>query len=58
MASIEGRKKVFSQREAAECADVAEYTVREQYVEIFKPRAAQIEEVVRARAEPEPETDH
>lgn len=49
LASIEGRKRTFSQREAAECAEVAEYTVREQYVEIFKSRSVQIEERLRSR---------
>ena len=31
-------RRLFSQREAAECVQVAEYTVREQYVEMFKSR--------------------
>ena len=38
LASVEGRKKVFSQRDVAICAGSAEYTIREQFVEIFKPR--------------------
>jgi transcription initiation factor TFIIIB Brf1 subunit/transcription initiation factor TFIIB len=49
LASIEGRKRLLSQREAASCADAAEYTVREQFVEIFKPRMESIIEVVRMK---------
>jgi transcription initiation factor TFIIIB Brf1 subunit/transcription initiation factor TFIIB len=49
LAETEGRKKVFSQREVAECAQMAEYTVREQYVEIFKSRMAAIGDALRAR---------
>jgi transcription initiation factor TFIIIB Brf1 subunit/transcription initiation factor TFIIB len=49
LSESEGRKKVFSQREIGECSEVAEYTVREQYVEIFKPRMGPIQEAVRLR---------
>jgi len=49
LSESEGRKKVFSQREVAGCSEVAEYTVREQYVEIFKSRMGQIREAVRLR---------
>jgi transcription initiation factor TFIIIB Brf1 subunit/transcription initiation factor TFIIB len=50
LSEIEERKRVFSQREAAECSAVAEYTVREQYVHIFKPHMASIQNAVRSRA--------
>jgi len=49
LSESENRKKVFSQREVAECSEVAEYTVREQYVEMFKPRMAAIQELVRSK---------
>jgi len=49
LASIDGRKKIFSQRDIAACAESAEYTVREQYVEIFKPRMEAICELIRSR---------
>ena len=48
LSESEGRKKVFSQREVAECSEVAEYTVREQYVEMFKSRMGPISQAVRA----------
>ena len=34
----ESRKKLFTQREAANCVNVAEYTIREQFCELFRPR--------------------
>jgi transcription initiation factor TFIIIB Brf1 subunit/transcription initiation factor TFIIB len=49
LARIEGRKKILSQRDTAACVDAAEYTVREQYVEIFKPRIENVYELVRSR---------
>jgi len=49
LAQVEGRRKLFSQREAAACSEVAEYTVREQFVEIFKGRMAAVEEALRLR---------
>ncbi len=49
LSELEGRKKVFSQREAAECAQVAEYTVREQYVELFKLRMVSVQGALRSR---------
>lgn len=49
LSGIEQRRKVFSQREVAECVQVAEYTVREQYVEIFKTRMVEIQQALRAR---------
>lgn len=51
MAELEGRRKLFSQREAARCSEVAEYTVREQFVEIFKPRMGSITDHLRPRLE-------
>ena len=52
LASIDCRKKILSQRDTATCADAAEYTVREQYVEIFKRRMERICELVRSREIP------
>ena len=49
LASVEGRKKVFSQRDVAICAGSAEYTIREQFVEIFKPRMDSVCALVRSR---------
>jgi hypothetical protein len=34
----ESRKRLFTQRNAATCVNVAEYTVREQFCELFRPR--------------------
>ena len=34
----ESRKRFFTQRDAAACVGVAEYTVREQFCELFRPR--------------------
>jgi transcription initiation factor TFIIIB Brf1 subunit/transcription initiation factor TFIIB len=34
----ESRKRFFTQREIANCVNVAEYTVREQFCELFRPR--------------------
>jgi len=34
----ESRKRFFTQRDAAKCVGVAEYTVREQFCELFRPR--------------------
>ncbi len=52
LSEIEQRRKVFSQREVAECIQVAEYTVREQYVEIFKSRMMEIQQVLQSRENP------
>jgi transcription initiation factor TFIIIB Brf1 subunit/transcription initiation factor TFIIB len=49
LATIEQRKKILSQRDTAACADAAEYTVREQFVEIFKPRIESICGLVRSK---------
>jgi transcription initiation factor TFIIIB Brf1 subunit/transcription initiation factor TFIIB len=49
LASADGRKKLLSQKDTAACADAAEYTVREQFVEIFKPRMEAISGLVRSR---------
>jgi len=38
----ESRKKIFTQREVANCVGVAEYTVREQFCELFRPRWEEI----------------
>ena len=34
----ESRKRFFTQRDVANCVSVAEYTVREQFCELFRPR--------------------
>ncbi len=49
LARIENRKKMLSQRDTAVCADAAEYTVREQFVEIFKPRIQSICDLIRLK---------
>ena len=49
LATVEGREKIISQREIAACVGVAEYTVREQFVEMFKPRMERIEQALRSR---------
>jgi transcription initiation factor TFIIIB Brf1 subunit/transcription initiation factor TFIIB len=36
LSGIESRKRLLTQRDVAECVDIAEYTVREQYGEIFR----------------------
>jgi transcription initiation factor TFIIIB Brf1 subunit/transcription initiation factor TFIIB len=46
LARAEFRKKRLTQRELAKCANVAEYTVREQYVEIFRPHMEEIFKVI------------
>ena len=48
----EERKRIVSQRELAACVGVAEYTVREQFVEIFRPRMQEIQESLRSRTSP------
>lgn len=41
-AKVETRSKFLTQSEVAQCAGVAEYTIREQYGEIFRPRLERI----------------
>jgi transcription initiation factor TFIIIB Brf1 subunit/transcription initiation factor TFIIB len=43
----ESRKRLFTQREVATCVNVAEYTVREQFCELFRPRWDEIYEELR-----------
>jgi transcription initiation factor TFIIIB Brf1 subunit/transcription initiation factor TFIIB len=43
----ESRKRLFTQREAANCVNVAEYTVREQFCELFRPRWDEIYDELR-----------
>ena len=50
LARSEARKKLISQREIAACIGVAEYTIREQFVEIFRPRMGLIQDSLRSRA--------
>jgi transcription initiation factor TFIIIB Brf1 subunit/transcription initiation factor TFIIB len=38
IAERESRKKLFTQKEVANCVKVAEYTIREQFCELFRPR--------------------
>ncbi len=52
LASVEGRKKFLSQRDVAACVGAAEYTVREQFVEIFRERIGTICEAIRSRESP------
>ena len=54
LSSSEERKKIISQREIAACVGVAEYTVREQFVEIFRPRMEGIQRSLRSRGSPRP----
>ena len=42
LCKIDSRRKFMSQKDVAACIDVAEYTVREQYGELFRPRADEI----------------
>ncbi|MDA4114329.1 MAG: hypothetical protein OK474_09805 [Thaumarchaeota archaeon] len=49
LAAIEQRERIVSQRQMAACVGVAEYTVREQFVEMFKPRMERIEQSLRSR---------
>ena len=43
----ESRKRFFTQRDAANCVNVAEYTVREQFCELFRPRWDEIYDELR-----------
>lgn len=43
----ESRKRLFTQRDVANCVNVAEYTVREQFCELFRPRWDQIYDELR-----------
>jgi transcription initiation factor TFIIIB Brf1 subunit/transcription initiation factor TFIIB len=43
----ESRKRLFTQREVAACVNAAEYTVREQFCELFRPRWDAIYEELR-----------
>jgi transcription initiation factor TFIIIB Brf1 subunit/transcription initiation factor TFIIB len=38
MSESESRKRLFTQKEVATCVGVAEYTIREQFCELFRPR--------------------
>ncbi len=50
LARVASRMRLLTQRDTAECVGVAEYTVREQYGEIFRPVGRELEEAVK-RAE-------
>ena len=43
----ESRKRLFTQRDVANCVNVAEYTVREQFCELFRPRWDEIYDELR-----------
>ncbi len=43
----ESRRRLFTQRDVATCVNVAEYTVREQFCELFRPRWDEIYEELR-----------
>ena len=43
----ESRKRFFTQREVATCVGAAEYTVREQFCELFRPRWEEIHQELR-----------
>jgi transcription initiation factor TFIIIB Brf1 subunit/transcription initiation factor TFIIB len=49
LAESEGRTRLFSQREAAGCSQVAEYTVRGQYVRMFRRRIGPVREQITPR---------
>ena len=42
LSKMDSRRKFMTQKDVAACIDIAEYTVREQYGEIFRPRADEI----------------
>jgi transcription initiation factor TFIIIB Brf1 subunit/transcription initiation factor TFIIB len=49
LSRIGSRRKFMTQKDVASCVDIAEYTVREQYGEIFRPRADRILSVIMGR---------
>jgi transcription initiation factor TFIIIB Brf1 subunit/transcription initiation factor TFIIB len=49
----ESRRRFFTQRDAAACVNVAEYTVREQFCELFRPRWDEICEELRPMLSPQ-----
>jgi len=49
---MDSRKKFMTQKEVAACVDVAEYTVREQFGEVFRPRIEAILNAMLAPAKP------
>ena len=55
LARAGGRTKAISQKEIAGCIGMAEYTVREQFVEIFRPRMDKIQGSLRTGATLRPE---
>ena len=58
LALLERRKKRISQRVMAATVEVAEYTIREQFVEIFRPRMEEDPGGTEASSDPSPHTDH
>ncbi len=49
LAQLDSRIRLLSQRDVAECIGVAEYTVREQYGEIFRPVGRELKDAIRRR---------
>src|SRR2546425_1417365 len=47
LAQSDSRIRFLSQREVAECIGVAEYTVREQYGEVFRPVGRELKDAIR-----------
>ncbi len=47
LAHLGSRIRLLTQRDVAECVGIAEYTVREQYGEIFKPVGRELEDTIR-----------
>src|SRR5712692_3785239 len=47
LAQLDSRIRFLSQREVAECIGVAEYTVREQYGEVFRPVGRELKHAIR-----------
>ncbi len=55
LSNREIRKKILTQREVAECGDVAEYTVREQYGQLFRSYALRLPAKTTLRETPTPQ---
>lgn len=47
LSDSERRRRLFTQRETAACVGVAEYTVREQFCELFRPRWDEVYDALR-----------
>jgi transcription initiation factor TFIIIB Brf1 subunit/transcription initiation factor TFIIB len=49
LAHVESRRRILAQRDVAVCADIAEYTVREQYGTIFRACQPNFDDALRER---------